>query len=279
MTRSCIFSNLMLCSCLWLSLLGATYESEVEIKPDTQEDYGVDVSFPIHHMKFKDENSVHAKRYRRSMQGCYNAFSRAECDATERARVEMNNDQPRSQHNYTVVGFKKRKVPEGIWREILQFWEENKDKAKLEDWPRGNTYVNNWESPSYMVSFEDRSLRGGVDLKQRIWDALRPVISEWVGGRTLIETSLYGIRVYKEGSILATHVDRLPLVSSCIINVAQDVDEPWYAELYDHAGKAYNISMEPGDMALYESATTLHGRPFPLKGRFYVSMMTRIAQS
>ncbi len=28
--------------------------------------------------------------------------------------------------------------------------------------------------------------------------------------------------------------------------------------------------MLPGEMALYESHTTLHGRPFPLNGTFYV---------
>lgn len=39
---------------------------------------------------------------------------------------------------------------------------------------------------------------------------------------------MYGIRVYPSGAVLATHVDRLPLVASAIINVDQDVDEPWY---------------------------------------------------
>jgi prolyl 4-hydroxylase len=66
-------------------------------------------------------------------------------------------------------------------------------------------------------------------------------------------------------------VDRLPLISSAIINVAQKVEEPWYAELYSHDGKAYNVTMEPGDMVLYESHTTLHGRPFPMKGDYFVS--------
>ena len=41
-------------------------------------------------------------------------------------------------------------------------------------------------------------------------------------GQQLAECSLYGIRIYKEGAVLATHVDRLPLVSSAIINVDQD---------------------------------------------------------
>jgi hypothetical protein len=68
-------------------------------------------------------------------------------------------------------------------------------------------------------------------------------------------------------------VDRLPLVSSCIINVDQDLDEPWPLEVYDHNGKAYNVTMEPGDLVLYESSTVLHGRPFAMKGRSYVSVL------
>jgi prolyl 4-hydroxylase len=53
--------------------------------------------------------------------------------------------------------------------------------------------------------------------------------------------------------------------------VDQDVDEPWPVEVYSHDGKAYNVTMEPGDMVLYESHTVLHGRPFPMKGKYYVS--------
>lgn len=73
-------------------------------------------------------------------------------------------------------------------------------------------------------------------------------------------------------NMLTVDVDRLPLVSSCIINVDQDVDEPWPIEVYDHNGKAYNVTMEPGDIVLYESSTVLHGRPFPLKGKYFVSL-------
>lgn len=78
--------------------------------------------------------------------------------------------------------------------------------------------------------------------------------------------------MYKEGAILATHVDRLPLVSSAIINVDQDVDEPWPLEVYGHDGKATNVTMMPGDMVLYESHSVLHGRPFPLKGRYLANI-------
>jgi hypothetical protein len=56
-----------------------------------------------------------------------------------------------------------------------------------------------------------------------------------------------------------TYTDRLPLVSSAIINVAQDVDEPWPLEVIGHDGKAYNVTMLPGDLVLYESHSIIHG--------------------
>ena len=108
----------------------------------------------------------------------------------------------------------------------------------------------------------DRSIR------KPIWDASKEVLEQWVGTE-LSPTSLYGVRVYGEGSVLAPHVDRTPLVISAIINVAQDVDEPWPLEVYGHDGNAYNITIEPGEMIFYESHSVIHGRPFPLKGRYY----------
>jgi hypothetical protein len=123
-----------------------------------------------------------------------------------------------------------------------------------------------------MVSLHNASLVGaGVELQDAIWKATQSTLEAWTGQR-LQGCSLYGIRVYTSNSILHTHVDRLPLVASAILNVAQDVDEPWPLEVIGHDGKAHNITMEPGDMVLYESHSILHGRPFPLKGRYFANL-------
>jgi hypothetical protein len=61
-------------------------------------------------------------------------------------------------------------------------------------------------------------------------------------------------------------------VSSCIVNVAQDVDEPWPLEVYDREGNAVNVTMEPGDMVLYESHSLIHGRPYALKGNYFANI-------
>eukprot|EP00604_Paraphysomonas_vestita_P002251 CAMPEP_0174819618 /NCGR_PEP_ID=MMETSP1107-20130205/2962_1 /TAXON_ID=36770 /ORGANISM="Paraphysomonas vestita, Strain GFlagA" /LENGTH=375 /DNA_ID=CAMNT_0016033465 /DNA_START=336 /DNA_END=1463 /DNA_ORIENTATION=+ len=185
----------------------------------------------------------------------------------------MSIEQPASQHNYTELGFKKQKVPADVWQALSNFYQKNKNHAVEEKWSRGYTYVNHWESPSYMVSVEDTKLIGaGQELKQLIWNGVKPIIEEWVG-RDIYPTSMYGVRIYTNNSILAPHVDRLPLISSCIINVDQeDMAEPWPIEVYDHSGKAHNVTMEPGDMVLYESSTVLHGRPAPLKGSKYANI-------
>ena len=47
---------------------------------------------------------------------------------------------------------------------------------------------------------------------------------------------------------------------------------PGSLEVISHDGRAYNVTMEPGDMVMYESHSILHGRPFPLKGRYYANI-------
>lgn len=266
---------------------------------ETPVEYGVDISFPIHRSqastnyawlphnldpslpvpnKYKDMPiqvlGDRQKFYEDFIDGCREAFGRKgqRCLDTERDRVEMSLRQPQSMQNYTDTGFKKIRAPEKVFNLIRDFWEKNHQNQKPEQWGTANTYTNNWASPTNMVSVEDSTLRGGgFALKQKIWDAARETISEWTG-QELTQCSLYGIRIYKEGAVLSTHVDRLPLVSSAIINVAQDVDEPWPLEVYGHDGKAVNVTMEPGDMVLYESHSVLHGRPFPLKGRYMANI-------
>ena len=110
-----------------------------------------------------------------------------------------------------------------------------------------------------MISVDDQGLRGsGPELKRQIWEASAATLEEWTE-QELQPCSLYGIRVYGEGSIMLPHVDRLPLVVSAMIPVAQQVDEPWPLEVYDHDGQAHNITMEPGELFLFESSSVIHG--------------------
>jgi prolyl 4-hydroxylase len=199
------------------------------------------------------------KVYEDFMNGCYKAYGHLPCDEYEDERIVMSGRQPQSMVNFTSTGFKHIKAPANLWNLLKTHWDLNKDAVEQEVWSKGNVYTNHWESPTYMISVEDTNLPGaGLELKNAIWDAAQPVIEEWTG-MELQATSMYGIRVYTDGSILSPHADRLPLVSSAIVNVAQDVDEDWVLEVYDREGNAVNVTMEPGDMVLYESGSLIHG--------------------
>jgi prolyl 4-hydroxylase len=108
-------------------------------------------------------------------------------------------------------------------------------------------------------------------IKRMVTEQVQEILEAW-SGQTLVPTSVYGIRAYRNQSILAPHVDRLPLVISAIINVDQDCDEPWPLEVIGHDGVAVNLTMEPGDMVLYESHSVIHGRPYPLSGKYYANI-------
>lgn len=185
------------------SFLGSSDEKSYIENSTPPKNYGVDVTFPIHHPLTKD--SIFKRRYDDWITGCANAGSRVECEATERARLEQSISQPKMHHNYTEIGFKKMKVPDAIFKEIIEFYEKNKASEKEEKWSRGYTYVNYWDTPSYMVSLEDKQFgTDGWALKDRIWNGLNPILSEWIGGKEMVPTSMYGIRIYKRGAFLAT---------------------------------------------------------------------------
>jgi hypothetical protein len=203
------------------------------------------------------------------MNGCRGRYRNAGhmlCDASEEERMDMNRRQPSSMNNYTELGFRKVRAPPELMARLVGFWNgrDAHDVGRIPDeaWPPGNTYTNHWSSPTKMLDIRPSPLRRAV------WDASRDVLEDWTSAE-LSPSSLYGVRVYTDGSVLAPHVDRMPLVISAVINVAQDVDEPWPLEVYGHDGRAYNVTMEVGDMILYEGHSVVHGRPFPLKGRYY----------
>ncbi|GAX27928.1 hypothetical protein FisN_21Hh278 [Fistulifera solaris] len=193
------------------------------------------------------------------------------CEREEMNRLWMNNNQPSSVYNFTKTGFWKTRAPVEVRRLLQDVWDRYQGNETIEiqsTAARAQPYHNHWDSESTII---DISRIGGPSLQAQIADAIRPLVEEWTGMKLAI-TSVYGIRIYHNQSILAPHVDRLPLVSSAIINVAQDVDEPWPLEIYDHSGVAHNISIDPWDIILYESHSSIHGRPFPLRGRYFANV-------
>ena len=71
----------------------------------------------------------------------------------------------------------------------------------------------------------------------------------------LESTGLSGIRTYQNGATIAEHVDLANTnVISALINIDQDVEEPWPFEIRDHQGILHAMHMKPGDVIIYESS-------------------------
>ena len=210
--------------------------------------YGIDISFPVHkristnypwlpHNVDPSNNPTpkqyedmpiqplgnRQEAYNKHLSGCREFYGKdaRQCDVYEYDRMLMNIRQPQSMQNYTDVGFLKTRAPQEIIDLMTKFWDQNNLNQEQENWPVGNSYINAWNKPTYMLRIEDGRLRGGgFNFRRKLWDLSREVIEDW-SGEDLSPTSLYGIRVYKEGAVLLPHVDRLPLVASAMINIAQ----------------------------------------------------------
>ena len=165
---------------------------------------------------------------------------------------------------YTKTGFAKFPQPPEVKKLLSEFYQQHKQNRVIEPWHRVDTAINFESVHTGMVFLPD-------NIRHRVAEIMAPIMEQWAG-RKLTFTALYGIREYYRGSILKKHVDRLEThVISVILNVYQEVDEPWELEVMDFNGNLQNIPQEAGEMVFYESAKLLHGRPLPLKGNVYAN--------
>ena len=170
----------------------------------------------------------------------------------------------RSLAPYFGLGFRKTVLDSKIFQKIVDHFSENKDRCYPED---DISYLRTSKSnysPSLLVHDPIFNRDLGRELKG--------LHEEW-SGMELTEAACYGIRVYQPGSYLYNHVDRTEThIISSTICVAHYLHNPWPLYIEDIDGNPHEISMEPGEMVFYEGAKLIHGRPYPLNGRFYAGL-------
>eukprot|EP00541_Cyclophora_tenuis_P019225 CAMPEP_0116554906 /NCGR_PEP_ID=MMETSP0397-20121206/7845_1 /TAXON_ID=216820 /ORGANISM="Cyclophora tenuis, Strain ECT3854" /LENGTH=271 /DNA_ID=CAMNT_0004080105 /DNA_START=117 /DNA_END=932 /DNA_ORIENTATION=- len=110
-------------------------------------------------------------------------------------------------------------------------------------------------------------------LNTKVLHELRPMHEAW-SGVPLQGAVAYGLRVYRNTSVLRMHVDKLEThIISCILHVDHSEDsEPWPIYIEDYQGNSNEVVLESGDMLFYESSKCIHGRPQPFKGSWYSSL-------
>jgi prolyl 4-hydroxylase len=219
-------------ACLSLALLLGISDASATVLADEEEEEAAqtpgdasaytawdDASWAIKSRDVSSHLGDHiAPLYENYIQGCDKAMVArghpARCNQYDNQRQVMNKHQPGSVYNYTKLGYQKIRAPVELFDVIQAFYKRNKHRAKTE-WADINTYHNMWEAPPTIFHLNQEKDGGGVGLQAKIWNLAKPIMERWTG-QMLSPVSLYGIRLYHNNSILAPHVDRMPLVTSAI---------------------------------------------------------------
>lgn len=189
-------------------------------------------------------------------------------EAAQQSRLDDIRNQSATIKRYTPAGFEKRKAPPALYHSLHAYFEAHAANYSRENWEQDDIFVNHDKAEFLLVDIPENGA-----MRPAIFDTMRPIMQQWAGGVFLQPTAIYGVRVYTRGCVLRDHVDVAETHHiSAILNIEQDVEEPWPLEIFDHDGKAHQALLEPGDMLLYEGATCAHGRPTALNGRFMANV-------
>ena len=164
----------------------------------------------------------------------------------------------------TRNGFLLTDAPKDMYHEVLDFYHANRTHASTED------------IPEFIQGDSSKSLSQLVEmpeaLRARIHTDLQLPVESWIGDY-VEPTYVYGIREYKQLTVLKMHRDRLDThMASAIINIDQTTIHDWPLVIEDHLYCQHSICLKPGQMLLYEGAKLLHGRPTRFAGKNYANV-------
>jgi len=170
--------------------------------------------------------------------------------------------------NFTRLGWHVVREPPQELRAVWQKLHKTLHEGLQGSGPRAESRVD-------QIAGNDTKMVPIGSLAREAHAELMPMHRAWAGGIELRPTSVYGLRVYQYGNTLTMHVDKAPQgthIISSILHVDRDVDEPWPIVITGYDGRTVEVDLQPGELLFYESAKCIHGRPRPMKGRWYSSL-------
>ena len=164
--------------------------------------------------------------------------------------------------NFTEFGYGLTKAPEALTSKLKAILH----KGILEGNMRKEDTVQCIVGDPYFIDLDIKLIDNALIM-------LKPIVEAWSGTK-LVSNNAYGLRVYRNESSLNMHIDKVEThVLSAILHVDHDEKgEPWPIVIEDFQGNTVEVSLESGDMLLYESSKCYHGRPRTFNGEWYASL-------
>jgi prolyl 4-hydroxylase len=163
----------------------------------------------------------------------------------------------------TCRGFERRRLDPSLFEEIRATFRSVTSELLMEEGDAIGTFVDTVR-PELPAALH----REVPELNRLLHQLLQPMHEEWCRF-PLTPSACYGFRVYLSGAYLQNHVDRPAThVISSTLCVDHDLYAPWPLHVTDADGRHHELTLEPGELMLYESARIVHGRPVPLNGRY-----------
>ncbi|WP_339865386.1 2OG-Fe(II) oxygenase [Paremcibacter congregatus] len=170
--------------------------------------------------------------------------------------------------NYTTIGFERDRLPKPLLDKIMAFYRKNFHAQVPET--VAERFIKNAKTDTAKSSL----IQLPKSLEKEIQACLKPVLEIW-SGLKLEPTFVYGIRVYHHGTALKVHRDRNGThIIGVIINIDQEVTDPWPLRIEDNYYRKHDIFLEPGDVIYYEATRLAHGRPQPFNGKLYTNIFS-----
>lgn len=170
---------------------------------------------------------------------------------------------------FTETGFQKIKLPDQLHSAVQDWYRQHRQNSKPESsQPAFGMNCNTGYDNDDWVIHPDEAVLNPVE------EHIRQKLADWTGQNVNERTALYGVREYHRGSICGLHVDNMETHAfSAIYQVDQrGMDESWASDYVTHQGEEGKAYLQPGEVLLYESASSLHGRRSPLRGDEFANL-------
>lgn len=163
-------------------------------------------------------------------------------DSAERWENWLQYVQGRYVKSFTPLGFQLVETPKHVHEKLAK--EVNKG---LENWDNLRS-----EGHIHVIHGPDSKFVDMMPTLREVHHDLLEMHEKWAGGIKLKPTSIYGVRLYENGSTLEMHLDKgYSHVISSIVHIAHEYDnddEPWPLQIEGHDGKLYEVNLKPGQV-------------------------------